>query len=108
MKNKVYEKFEKEVQAHPDNRSLMVISDKLFSMCDNEAVCKKLLQENKTLVKSLERMKSEAKKSAVNGCACLSFEEGMDIIYKYFEINANSQTFGDNKQIQKKSIFDLI
>ena len=46
MKNKVYEKFEKELQAHPDNRSLMVISDKLLSMCDNEAVCKKLANRN--------------------------------------------------------------
>ena len=107
-KEKVYEKFEKELTQFPDNRSLMVISDSLLAMCSDEDVCKKLLADGKSLKGALEAMKNEARKQASNGCACLSFEEGMDIVKKYFGFESiNSQTF-EQKAHRRKSVFDMI
>ena len=108
MKESVYEKFEKELTKYPDNRSLMVISDALLEMCSDDKICELLLDENKTLAGAMEKMKNEAKKQSHNGCACLSFEEGMDIVKKYFGIESiNSQTF-EQKTHRRKSVFDMI
>ena len=110
MKEKVYEKFEAELIRDKDNRLLMVISDSLLAMCSDEDVCKKLLADGKSLKGALEAMKNEARKQASKGCACLSFDEGMDIVKKYFGIEtAKSETFGTRSSVhKKKSIFDMI
>lgn len=109
MKNKVYEKFEKELQKDIDNRTLMVISDYLLKLCDDINICEKLLQPGKSLNGAVKVMQEEAKKIQKNNMAVFSFEEGIEIVEKYFDIPSKSQTFEKPKTaIQKKSIFDLI
>lgn len=108
MKEKVYEKFEAELRANPDNRTMIVISDELFKLCASEDVCGKLLVAGKTLKGAIKAMEEEAKKHRSGNVGVLSFDEGMDQVKKYFGIS-NSQTFEKPKAvISKKSVFDLI
>lgn len=87
----------------------------------NKAAATAIVKEGKTIKGSVEKMKKEAKKNAVNGCGVLTDAEGFEIVRKYFgfeavqdeimevkvqeikeEIKAPTEEIKDNKKIEFK------
>jgi len=54
----------------------------------NKSAAEKIVSLEKTITLSLDEMKNEAKKIAINGCGMLSDEEAFKIVAKYFEFDA--------------------
>jgi hypothetical protein len=80
-------KLETEISSTPNNQYVKLIGEFLIGhVKSNPAEAAKIMAEDKTIAKSLEAMKNEAKKKAVNGMAMLTDEEGFAIVLKYFEI----------------------
>lgn len=70
-----------------DNPYVKVVGEFLLKQLEkNPAAAEKILAENKTIMKSLDVMKKEAKKNKVGDCAVLTDEEGFAIVLDYFEI----------------------
>lgn len=95
----------------------------------NKSVATAIVKGGKTIRGSVEEMKKEAKKNAVNGCGVLADAEGFEIVRKYFgfeaiqdeiigvkvqeikeEIKAPTEEIKKNKKIEFKvdinSLFD--
>lgn len=58
----------------------------------NPEVANKILQDGKTIMKSLDEMRKEAEKKKVGNCAVLTDQEGFEIVLKYFDINGKIGT----------------
>lgn len=67
-----------------------------------------ILAEDKSIKKSLDYMKSEAKKKAVNGFAMFTPDEGFTLVLKYFGIAVEGMEAPEPKiQAPKKKLFDV-
>ena len=65
---------------------LIPFEEYLTSICTNDSVAEKILNEEKTLEGCFKAMRSVAEKRKVNNCACIAPEEGFEIIRKYYGI----------------------
>lgn len=65
---------------------LIPFEEYLTSICTNDVIAEKILDENKTLGGCFDAMKTIAKKRAKNGFAYISPEEGFSIIREYYGI----------------------
>lgn len=80
-------KLQAEISASKNNSYVKLIGEFLISHVQaNPAEASKVMVADKTIAKSLDAMKSEAKKKAVHGMAMLTDEEGFEIVLKYFGI----------------------
>lgn len=58
-----------------------------------------ILTKGKTIAGSLEEMKKEAKKEAVNGCGVLDDETAFGIVLKYFGINPGQNVLNPGQNV---------
>lgn len=83
-------KLQAEMDASKSNTYLKCVGQFLLQYLDNNpGAAEQIMSKDKTLAKSLEEMKSEAKKKAVSGCAVLTDAEGFAIVLKYFGITGS-------------------
>ncbi|WP_160688367.1 hypothetical protein [Clostridium sp. C2-6-12] len=93
MIEKAIEKIKAEMEANKDNEAVQVIGDFLLKQIEiNKDAAAGILQEGKTILKSLEEMQKEAlakvKKKTGTQCVAIAPAEGFKIIMKYFSFEA--------------------
>ena len=71
-----------------DDPAVLRIEEYLTEICTSDQVADKLLKEGKTIKGALEAMCGVAKKKQKNQVACLTDEEGFQIVEEYFGITA--------------------
>jgi hypothetical protein len=87
MLGKAIEKIKSEMSKNT-NPYVQVVGQFLLQHLETTpGAAEKILQEDKTIIKSLDAMKNEAKKKQVGGCAMLTDQEGFEIVLKYFGID---------------------
>jgi len=80
-------KLQAEMDSSKNNPYVKVIGEFLIKHIEaNPASADKMLDADKTIAKSLEAMKNEAKKKQHNGMAMLTDTEGFAIVLKYFGV----------------------
>jgi hypothetical protein len=109
MISKAKEKLNSEISKSKDPYVKVVGQFLLQHLEANQGAAEKILQEDKTISKSLDAMKEAAKKKAVGGCAMLTDQEGFEIVLKYFGIDgqvapAVMDAVPNIKIIQKQAI----
>ena len=88
MLEKAIEKLKREMDEDKDNAYTQVVGGYLIKFLNkNQEAAARFLVEDKTIGKSLERMRSEASKKKKNNFAMFTFEEGLEIVFRYFGIN---------------------
>jgi hypothetical protein len=87
MLKKAIKKLKSEMSKNNNPYIQVVGGFMLQHLNENPERAEKILQEGKTIEKSLEEMKNAAKKKQVGGCAMLTDQEGFEIVLKYFGID---------------------
>lgn len=83
------EKLKDEMSKNKNNPYIHVVGEFLIQHLNgNPESFKKVLEEGKTIGKSLEEMRKAAEKKKVGNCAVLTDQEGFEIVLKYFGIEA--------------------
>ncbi|WGV57810.1 hypothetical protein QIH01_20275 [Brevibacillus brevis] len=86
-------KLDTEINGSKDNPYIKVIGDFLIRHLEtNPDDAEKIMAADKTIAKSLDAMKAEAKKKQRNGMAMLTDAEGFAIVLKYFGIKGAPAT----------------
>ncbi|WP_273123414.1 Cas9 inhibitor AcrIIA9 family protein [Bacillus weihaiensis] len=81
------EKLQNEMNENKDDAYIQAIGQFLIQQIEkNESADEAILATDKTIKNSLETMKDEAKKKAVNGFAMFTPDEGFALVLKYFDI----------------------
>lgn len=108
-KQKAIEKLQSEINQNKDNAYIQTIGQFLIQHIEKYSnAAEAILAIDKTVKKSLEVMKAEAQKKAVNGFAMFTPEEGFALILKYFEIKAEKVEVPELKiPVKKSSRFDV-
>lgn len=95
MKEQVIAKIKAEMKTDT-SPYVQVIGEMLLKHINaHPADAEKILSDDKTISKSLDAMKSEARINQKNGCAVLTDEEGFSIVLKYFGIDTQYNSPGD-------------
>ncbi|MCM3603214.1 hypothetical protein M3175_20970 [Robertmurraya korlensis] len=103
-KQKVIEKLQSEMNLNKESNYIQAIGQFLLQYIENNPnVSEAILSTDKTINKSLEAMKTEAQKKAVNGFAMFTPEEGFALVLKYFEVKAEKVEVPEIKIPTKKS-----
>lgn len=103
-------KLDTEISSTPNNQYVKLIGEFLIEhIKSNPSEADKILAEDKTIAKSLDAMKEEARKKAVNGMAVLTDEEGFAIVLKYFGIGGEpvKEVTKPYKREEEPSGFDV-
>lgn len=80
---KLRDEMQKEGQEY-----INVIGEELIKVVNtSEEAAEKIMAQDKNIIGSLKEMGKVARGKAKNGCAVMSDEEGMEIVYKYFGID---------------------
>lgn len=80
-------KLKTEIESEKKNPYIKVIGEFLIQQLEaNPDQAEKVMVADKTIAKSLDAMKNEAKKKQQNGMAMLTDAEGFAIVLKYFGI----------------------
>jgi len=88
MIRKAIEKIETEIKKEK-NPYVKVVGEFLLHHLDtNPEDAEKILDDKKTIIKSLEAMRKEAMKKKVGNCAILTDAEGFEVVLKYYGIEA--------------------
>lgn len=85
-------KLQTEIGKSKRNSYVQVIGNFLLEhlrACPESA--EKILNPEKTITKSLDAMRTEARKNQVGGCAVLTDAEGFAVVLKYYEIEGDGQ-----------------
>jgi hypothetical protein len=105
MLNKAIEKLRTEIDSNKSNPYIQVVGEFLLQdLQANPNNAEKILQEGKTIGKSLNEMKKVAEKKKVGNCAVLTDQEGFATVLKYFEIEGsfNAAVIAPQAQIKKQ------
>ncbi len=82
------QKLQDEIAGSQNNPYIQVIGNFLIQHVQaNPGNAEKILENGKSIAKSLEAMKNEARKKQSNGMAMLTDAEGYAIVLKYFGID---------------------
>lgn len=88
-----------------NNPYVQVVGTFLLQHLDkNPHDAEKILNPNKSIVKSLNEMRKVAEKKKVGNCAVLTDREGFDIVLKYFDIKGEPVSMTDNTPTPADSI----
>jgi len=99
MLDKAIKKINDEIEKEK-NPYVKVIGEYLLKViADNEGAAEKILEADKTIMKSLEAMRKAAEKNKVGNMAMLSDEEGFAIVLKYFEMKQEKKKDINNKKV---------
>ena len=93
MIEKAIEKIKAEMEKNKDNGNVQVIGNFLLKQIDiNKDAAAGILQEGKTILKSIDEMQKEAlakvKKKTGTQCIAMDPVEGFKIVMKYFSFEA--------------------
>lgn len=95
---KIKDEIEKE-----NNPYVKVIGEYLLGVLkDNESAAEKVLEKDKTIMKSLKEMEKAAQKVKVGNVGILTDEEGYAIVLKYFDITKEK-----NESINNENVIDF-
>lgn len=99
---KAVEKIKSEMDKDKDNTYVQVVGEYLLQRLSIEPeLADKILNKNKTILKSLDAMKAVASKKKTGNFAMLTPQEGYDVVIKYFskelDIDKNKPGKQDNK-----------
>ena len=87
MLNDAIAKLKTEMEQNNTNSYIQVVGGVLLQHLEaNPGSAEQILAQDKTIKKSLEEMKKEAKKHQCDGCAMLTDAEGCAVVLKYFGI----------------------
>ncbi|KKX56360.1 Cas9 inhibitor AcrIIA9 family protein [Brevibacillus borstelensis] len=87
MKADAIAKIKAEIDRNKSNPYIKVVGDFLLGHLETDPeAAEKIMAADKTIAKSLDAMKAEAKKKQQNGMAMLTDAEGFAIVLKYFGI----------------------
>ncbi len=82
-----FDKIKREMDSTPNNAYIQYIGGALLGhLKQNPNDTGKIMDDDKSIAKSLNAMRKEAEKHRVGNCAVLTPEQGFRIVYKYFEI----------------------
>ncbi len=103
------EKLQTEMNEHKDDAYVQTIGQFLIQQIEKvESAAEAILATDKTIKNSLEAMKTEAKKKAVNGFAMFTPDEGFVLVLKYFDIKIEKIEIPEVKvPVKKSSRFDV-
>ena len=87
MVKEAFEKLRAEMEQHSDNSSVQRIGNFLIKKLEiNQDIAEKILEEEKTIIKSLETMRNVAMENTTNSMAVLTDEEGFEIVMEFYGI----------------------
>jgi len=87
MLNKAIEKLKAEMKQNNNNAYIQVVGEFLLQHLEvNPGAAEMILQNEKTIGKSLNEMKKVAESKKVGNCAVITDNEGFTIVFKYFDI----------------------
>ncbi|ATW24140.1 hypothetical protein [Candidatus Formimonas warabiya] len=87
MFDKAVAKIKSEMDQNKNNSYIQVVGGFLLQhLNENLGAAEKIMQEGKTIAKSLDSMRNEASKKKVGNCAMFTPTEGFNIVLKYFNI----------------------
>ncbi|WP_110925914.1 Cas9 inhibitor AcrIIA9 family protein [Bacillus massiliglaciei] len=103
------EKLKNEMSKNEKDNYIQTIGEFLITQIkENSKAAGIILSSDKTIKKSLDFMKSEAQKKAVDGFAMFTPEEGFSLVMRYFGIKTQAPAFPEPKtQIKKRKRFDV-
>ena len=81
---------------------LIPFEEYLTSICTNDYIAEKILDEKKTLEGCFNEMRNIASKRQVNRCACIPPDEGYEIIRKYYEIS------DEGPQVKEAEVINIL
>lgn len=88
LKSEAINKLRNEMESNKSNSYVQVVGQYLLQHLEtNPNDGEKLLDTEKTILKSLDAMKTEASKKKIGNMAVLTPQEGFDIVAKYFGLN---------------------
>src|SRR5690606_19344976 len=80
-------KIKKEMDENDRHPYVQVVGNFLLEYLEKKpAVAEKILDDKKTIVKSLNAMKKAAEKNKVGNCAVLTDQEGFEVVLEYYDI----------------------
>jgi hypothetical protein len=92
MKEQAIEKLLKEMEAAGGKRYVQVVGQMLIQAMDRYPdLAEKVLQEDKTIKESIEKMRDEAAKQKEGNVGILSDVDAMPIILKYYGVKMSSE-----------------
>ena len=98
------EKLKNEMNENNDDAYIQAIGQFLIQQIEKvESAAEAILATDKTIKNSLEAMKNEAKKKAVNGFAMFTPDVGFALVLKYFDIKNEKNEIPEVKVPVKKS-----
>ena len=84
------------------NQYVQVVGGFLLEYVANDpTAAEKILDDKKTIASSLNVMMKEAEKKRVGNGAVLAYEEGLDIVLKYFDIKKKTTEVKEDKAEEK-------
>jgi hypothetical protein len=109
IKQKAIEKLQSEMESNNNNAYIQAIGQFLIKQIEkNPSAAEAIHTDDKSIENSLEAMKEEAQKKAVNGFAMFTPEEGFALVMNYFGISTESNTISTQEVAPKKnSRFDV-
>lgn len=103
-KQKAIEKLQNEMNQNKNNAYIQAIGQFLLQQIEKISnAAEGILGPDKTIKQSLEAMRSEAQKKAVNRFAMFTPEEGYSLVLKYFGIKMKKVEVPEPKIQEKKS-----
>ena len=90
MLNEAIKKIKDEMDKN-NNPYIKVVGEFLLQHLNtNPEAAEKVLDKEKSIIKSLDEMRKAAEKKKVGNCAVLTDEEGFEIVLKYFGIKGSA------------------
>lgn len=91
-------KLEKEMQMNKVHPYLLIVGNYVRDYVKaNPSTAEKILDENKTIVGSMNEMRKAAEKVQVENCRVLTSEQGFEIVLKYFGIKGTGEVTDASK-----------
>lgn len=87
-------KLDAEMEKAKDSCSKYIAEQLLQLATSCPEVAEKILKQQKTLAGALAAVRQEAKKHAVDGCACIDEIQTMEIACKYYDIDNTEPAVG--------------
>lgn len=100
-------KLQSEMSQNANKHYIQVVGAFLLEhLGTNPGSAEKIMAQDKTIGKSLDEMKKEAKKKQMGGCAVLTDQEGFEIVLKYFGIKPGKALAKDVMRHEPRLAFE--
>lgn len=103
-------KIQSEMDQNKNNPYVQVVGGFILQHLEvNPDNAEKILNEEKTIIKSLDEMKKAAEKKKVGNCAVLTDQEGFEVVSKYFGIDTkvDQNVIQPTKNVTNATGFDI-